>query len=85
LNQKISAGQTIIYGVQSIAIPKAEAAIPQGGTGWRGTVQIDVQNPGSLIATPTQRLLYFNGTLSSTTLVDECVYAVPTYSGTTRV
>ncbi len=88
LNQKISAGQTIIYGVQCIpaSILTATVQIPQNGTGWRGTVTIDAQNPGSLIATPTQRLLYLNAdSLTKSTPLDAVVYSVPTYSGTTRI
>lgn len=88
LNQQISFGQTIIYGVQCIppSILQTAAAIPQNGTGWRGTVSIDAQNPGSLIATPTQRLLYLNAnSLTKSTPLDAVVYPVPTYTGTTRV
>jgi len=87
LNQRIAAGQTIIYGVQCIPPAGAlEAPIPQGGTGWRGTVSIDVQGStrGLLSATPTHRLLYFNPmTPQYPASIDEAVYAVPTASGTT--
>ncbi|GAB4120571.1 MAG: hypothetical protein KKC01_03040 [Gammaproteobacteria bacterium] len=86
LNQKIFAGQTIIYGVQVLPPPPtSDVSLPQAGTGWRGTVEIDSQNPGSLIATPTQRLVYYNSDDITTGLVDAVVYSVPTYTGGTRI
>jgi hypothetical protein len=88
LSQIISVGQTLIYGIQCLppSITTANQALPQNGTGWRGTVQITSSNPGSLIATPTQRLLYLNiGSLTKGTPLDAMVYAVPTYSGGTRI
>lgn len=85
LNQMILAGQTLIYGVQCILDGMSDKAIPQNGTGWRGTVQIDSQNPGNLVATPTQRLLDLNPDPDNTTAVEEVVYAVPTASGGTII
>lgn len=89
LNQTINAGQTLIYGVQVIppATHKGEvAALPQAGTGWRGTVQVNPNIPGALIATPTARLVYYNGNnpLASAAL-DAVVYPVPTASGRTLI
>jgi len=85
LDQEISYGQTIIYGVQ--VIPGLSAAnIPQGGTGWRGTVEVNPNTPGALIATPTQRLVYYNGTHSlPDAVLDAVVYPVPTVNGGTRI
>lgn len=86
LNQQIGFGQTIIYGIQCLTPPSQLAALPQNGTGWRGTVQISGQQPGSLIATPTQRLVYYNGTdITKVPVVDAVVYAVPTFSGGTQI
>ncbi|GLH77006.1 hypothetical protein SSBR45G_19140 [Bradyrhizobium sp. SSBR45G] len=88
LNQQISAGQTIIYGIQCIppTSSSGELALPQGGTGWRGTVRIEPSSSGNLIATPTQRLLYLNGTsITKSTALDAVVYPVPTFTGTTRI
>ncbi len=85
LNQSISAGQTLIYGVQVLPGLTTEA-IPQAGTGWRGTTQVVTSNSGALIATPTQRLVYYSGTnIAKSPVIDAVVYAVPTFSGGTRV
>ncbi|MBP0617428.1 hypothetical protein [Jiella mangrovi] len=88
LGQTIVANQTLIFGVQALPFSRGEelAAIPQNGTGWRGTVRIEGQQPGSLIATPTQRLIYYrqkDTTFSD--FVDATVYPVPTVSGTTQI
>ncbi|MEO1045578.1 MAG: hypothetical protein AAFX04_09085 [Pseudomonadota bacterium] len=89
LYQTINAGETLIYGVQAISPPTAteqDVAIPQGGTGWRGTVQIAPTNPGSLIATPTHRLVYYNGDdITTDSVIDAVVYSVPTFTGATKV
>ncbi|MBY0298573.1 MAG: hypothetical protein K2X71_21470 [Methylobacterium sp.] len=86
LNQSLFSGQTVIYGVQALPGLPTDAALPQGGTGWRGTVSIDGQTPGSLIATPTQRLLYTSGSdITKATALDAVVYAVPTFSGAARI
>lgn len=86
LNQTITRGQTAIYGVQVIAPPTSTAAIPQAGTGWRGTVEVNANQGGALIATPTQRLVYYdnNNPLTSDVL-DAVVYPVPTASGGTLI
>ncbi len=85
LNQKISKGNTVIYGVQ--AIPGLTTkGIPQAGTGWRGTVQVTSNYPGSLVATPTQRLVYYDGTNPlKDAVLDAVVYALPTFSGGTQI
>ncbi|MGJ4890301.1 hypothetical protein ACQR0Z_00300 [Bradyrhizobium sp. HKCCYLS3077] len=87
LNQQINAGQTIIYGVQCIPSTVTQGqSLPQGGTGWRGTVRIDANINGNLIATPTQRLFYLNGdSITSSTPLDAVVYPVPTFTGGTRI
>lgn len=86
LSQTIFAGQTIIYGVQCIPGSIVKAAIPQSGTGWRGTVQVNPQQAGSLVATPTQRLVYYNiGAIVTGTVISACVYPVPTFSGGTKI
>ncbi len=86
LSQKLAAGQTVIYGVQALPGLNAADAIPQGGTGWRGTVRIEGQSLGSLIATPTQRLVYYNGTdITKADVIDAVVYPVPTFSGGTSI
>lgn len=86
LNQKITAGQTIIYGVQCISLPSSAVAAPQNGTGWRGTVQIASGTPGALIATPTQRLVYYNGSdITKAQAIDAVVYPVPTATGGTQI
>lgn len=84
LNQFISAGETLIYGVQCIPGLTLEA-IPQGGTGWRGTVQINPQNQGALVATPTQRLAYYSGSSINSAVVCATVYGVPTFDGNTSI
>lgn len=88
LGQQVNQGQTLIYGVQVIPPPPGskDAPLPQGGTGWRGTVQINANTPGALIATPTQRLVYYDSTNPFTSAVlDAVVYPVPTASGGTRI
>ncbi|WP_407521133.1 hypothetical protein [Methylobacterium oryzisoli] len=86
LNQTLFANQTVIYGVQVLPGLPTDAALPQGGTGWRGFVSIDGQTPGTLLATPTHRLLYTNGSdITKATALDAVVYAVPTFSGAARV
>jgi hypothetical protein len=87
LNQQISPGQTKIYSV-TVAPPKAPPtaaasdAMPQTGTGWRGVANLNPSTAGLLVATPTQRQIYFTGDLKSIT--DSVVYSVPTVSGETR-
>jgi hypothetical protein len=83
LDQKISAGQTLIYAIQAIppASSTTTASLPQGGTGWRGYVELNAQNPNTLVATPTARLLYL--TVNAPPV--EAVYGVPTFSGGTRI
>jgi hypothetical protein len=87
LNQKIGRGQTLIYGVQVIpSLDEKAVPIPQGGTGWRGTVQIVSSATGALIATPTQRLVYYDGTNPlSDSVLDAVVYALPTFNGGTQI
>lgn len=86
LNQQISVGQTLIYGVQCLPQLSATGAVqPQNGTGWRGTVQVASTASGSLIATPTQRLVYYGGSDITTAPIDAVVYAVPTASGGTVI
>ncbi len=87
LDQQISAGQTLIYGVQ--AIPGlAGPEVEQAGTGWRGYVEVESRGPaGSLVATPTQRLVYYKteNIADPNGVVDAVVYPVPTASGGTRI
>ncbi|UUL82983.1 hypothetical protein [Sphingomonas qomolangmaensis] len=86
LQQSISPGQTLIYGVQCIpGLTTEKGAIPQGGTGWRGTVQINPSTSNALIATPTQRLVYYSGADIDNPVVDAVVYPVPTFNGTTLI
>ena len=90
LNQTISSGQTLIYGVQIIAglssTGVAASPLPQAGTGWRGTVQVNSSSPGALIATPTQRLVYFDvSNPKSPTLLTATVYSLPTAGGGTTI
>lgn len=87
LNQKIGPGQTIIFGVQAIpGLTGADLSLPQNGTGWRGTVRIQGQSSGQLIATPTQRLVYYNGNdITKADVIDAVVYSVPTFSGGTSI
>jgi hypothetical protein len=86
LNQKIGVGQTLIYGVQCLPqLSSADAAQPQNGTGWRGMVQLSSTSTGSLIATPTQRLVYYSGPDITKAPIDAVVYAVPTASGGTAI
>lgn len=92
LNQTINQGETLIYGVQAIAPPppsegEEAAPIPQGGTGWRGTVELNpLTQSGLLTATPTARLVYYNGSnIITDQVIDAVVYALPTFDGTTKV
>lgn len=85
LQQFITPGQTLIYGVQCIPGLTTAAGIPQGGTGWRGTVQINPSASGALIATPTQRLVYYSGADINNPVTAATVYPVPTFNGTTQV
>lgn len=88
LNQTINSGQTLTYGVQCLVLPSSvgKAALPQNGTGWRGSVQLSSNAPGTLVATPTQRLVYYpNSNITAATPIDAVVYPVPTYSGGTRI
>lgn len=88
LSQSISSGQTLIYGVQ--CLPQLVGAdldatlLPQAGTGWRGTVRLEGAPPGSLIVTPTQRLVYYAGANPGVDpVITASVYAVPTANGGT--
>lgn len=83
LNQTINPNQTLIYGLQAIPIPKFELAapLPQGGIGWRGTVAIDAQFPGTLFATATHRQVFFQGPTIASAAINGTAYAVPTFSG----
>jgi hypothetical protein len=57
--------------------------MPQSGTGWRGVASLtNLSTPGLLVATPTQRQIYFTSDLKMIT--DSVVYSVPTVSGETR-
>ncbi|MBO0663057.1 hypothetical protein LQ948_09675 [Jiella sp. MQZ9-1] len=90
LNQSIYAGQTLIYGVQCLPFGPSQQGqdleIPQSGTGWRGTVQVDGVRPNMLIATPTQRLVYYRRyDKQFRYFVDATVYPVPTFSGGTMI
>ena len=87
LGQKIATGQTLIFGVQ--CLPQLVGAnedatiLPQAGTGWRGSVRIEGAAQGALIATPTQRLVYYAGSKPGTDpVITASVYGVPTASGT---
>jgi hypothetical protein len=88
LGQEIYPGQTKIYSV-TVAPPTAptanasEAAVPQTGTGWRGVANLNPSTSGLLVATPTERQLYFTGDLQ--TITDSVVAFVPTASGGTRI
>jgi hypothetical protein len=87
-NQQISPGKTQIYSVNVMrpqAPPSATAAdaMPQSGTGWRGVASLTIHStPGLLVATPTQRQIYFTSDLK--TITDSVVYSIPTVSGETR-
>ncbi|KMO40555.1 hypothetical protein ACQVP2_14225 [Methylobacterium aquaticum] len=86
LGFQIFPGQTKIFGVQAIPGLQTDSAVPQSGTGWRGTVSINPSVANALIATPTHRLLYVNGTdLSKATALDAVVYPVATFAGNLRV
>ncbi|PIL21043.1 hypothetical protein P775_06650 [Puniceibacterium antarcticum] len=87
LGQTIFAGQTLIYGVQ--CIPGLVGAdldatlLPQAGTGWRGTVRLEGAPSGSIIATATQRLVYYTGPNPlKDSVITASVYGVPAASGT---
>lgn len=88
LSQTISSGQTLIYGVQCLPqLPpgvEGETVLPQAGTGWRGTVRLEGAPAGSLIVTPTQRLVYYAGANPGVDpVITASVYAVPTAKGGT--
>jgi hypothetical protein len=57
--------------------------MPQSGTGWRGVASLTPSTSGLLVATPTQRQIYFSADMQ--TITDSVVYAVPTVSGGTRI
>ncbi|MEL7254544.1 MAG: hypothetical protein AAFZ04_10740 [Pseudomonadota bacterium] len=87
LGQQITFGQTLIYGVQ--CIPGLVGAdvdakkLPQAGTGWRGTVRIEGASRGELLATATQRLVYYTGPNPlKDHVITACVYGVPAASTT---
>ncbi len=88
LDQTISSGETLIYGVQ--CLPQLVGAhedatlLPQAGTGWRGTVRLEGAPQGSLIATPTHRLVYYTGANPGVdSVITASVYALPTARGGT--
>ena len=88
LNMGIASGQTLIFGVQClpqlVGADEDESLLPQGGTGWRGTVRLDGPPSGAIIATPTQRLVYYTGPNPKTdSIITASVYGVPTASGGT--
>jgi hypothetical protein len=83
LDQQISPGQTKIYSVNVVFPPASAAAMPQSGTGWRGVASLNPSTSGLLVATPTERQIYFTGDLQ--TITDSVVYSVPTVSGGTRI
>jgi hypothetical protein len=57
--------------------------MPQSGTGWRGVASLNPSTSGLLVATPTERQIYFTGDLQEIT--DSVVYSVPTVSGGTCI
>ena len=83
LDQQITPGQTKIYSVNVVFPPTSAAAVPQSGTGWRGVASLNPSASGLLVATPTERQIYFTGDLQ--TITDSVVYSVPTVSGGTRI
>jgi hypothetical protein len=83
LDQQISPGQTKIYSVNVSPPSASKAAMPQSGTGWRGVASLNPSTSGLLVATPTERQIYFTGDLQEIT--DSVVYSVPTVSGGTRI
>ncbi len=86
LAQQIAPGQTKIYSVTVLppsGAPRAAAPIPQAGTGWRGIASLNPNIANLLIATPTQRQIYFSADMQ--TITDSVVYSVPTVSGGTRI
>jgi len=82
VDQQINPGQTKIYSVNVVFPPASAAAMPQSGTGWRGVASLNPSTSGLLVATPTQRQIYFTSDLPMIT--DSVVYSVPTVSGETR-
>jgi hypothetical protein len=87
LAQQIGPGQTKIYSV-TVLPPKpttaaALAPVPQSGTGWRGSASLNPSTANALVATPTQRQIYFSADLK--TITDAVVYPVPTASGKTLI
>jgi hypothetical protein len=83
VDQQITPGQTKIYSVNVVFPPASAAAMPQSGTGWRGVASLTPSTSGLLVATPTQRQIYFSADMQ--TITDSVVYAVPTVSGGTRI
>jgi hypothetical protein len=86
LAQQIAPGQTKIYSVTAAppsGPPKAVAPTPQTGTGWRGIASLNPKTANLLIATPTQRQIYFSADLK--TITNSVVYSVPTVSGKTLI
>jgi hypothetical protein len=92
LSQQIGPGQTKIYSITVLppsGAPRAAAPIPQAGTGWRGIARLKIASLGPpptdklLIATPTQRQIYFSADMQ--TITGSVVYAVPTVSGKTVI
>lgn len=88
LNQSIAPGQTKIYSITALppkpATTAAAVAVPQSGTGWRGSAILTPNPANQLIATPTQRQIYFSSA-DLKTVADSVVYAVPTGSGKTVI
>ena len=83
LKQQISPGQTKIYSVTVAPPSTSTRAMPQSGTGWRGWASLNPSTSGLLVATPTERQIYFTGDLQ--TITDSVVYSVPTVSGGTLI
>ena len=87
MKQQILPGQTKIYSLTVLpktAPGEAVAATPQSGIGWRGTVFLQPNSPDFLIATPTQRQIYYTSA-TLMTVTDSVVYPVPTFSGKTQI
>jgi len=76
-------GDTVIYGIQALpqlAHAEADVSLPQAGTGWRGLCEIFTTVQQSVVATPTQRLVYYTDA-SMREVKNSTVYSVPTFSG----
>ncbi len=83
LDQQITPGTTKIYSVNVVFPPTTAAVMPKSGTSWRGVAILNPTTSGLLVATPTQRQIYFTSDLK--TITDSVVYSIPTVSGGTRI